>query len=63
MNKERVKKAVTTGVQRHLPSTTMAVEIAKATDWWGKCRLCGTIVEGTLAEVTAHRCIDDPPGQ
>lgn len=29
---------------------------AKATDWWGVCRLCGQKVTGTLKDLMAHKC-------
>jgi hypothetical protein len=28
----------------------------EAPDWWGTCRKCGKKVQGTPAEIAAHRC-------
>ena len=42
------------------PETRKAVAEANATAiWWGKCRVCGQLVEGTPAELRKHR--HDPP--
>jgi hypothetical protein len=27
-----------------------------ATDWWGICKKCGKRIQGTPADIAAHRC-------
>lgn len=29
---------------------------AQQNDWWGKCRLCGAKVQGTIAQIKEHKC-------
>ena len=34
-----------------------AAEAAKTqSDWWGRCRRCGEVLEGTLKELKEHAC-------
>lgn len=34
----------------------MAEAAKTQSDWWGVCRHCKTLIEGTPAEIAEHRC-------
>lgn len=30
-------------------------EVARKTDWWGICRICGQRLDGSVADIKAHK--------
>ncbi len=56
------QRTVAAAVQRRNPDSAKRDErnayLAKQTDWKGTCQKCKETVRGTIAEISAHSCIE-----